>query len=815
MTTIDAFARLNEEEVHALIEMPMQYVCAQASAKRDALYGQVITYSKKVFIPLTQLCRNVCHYCTFAQTPKKLETPYLSLDAVVQIAREGQKMGCREALFTLGELPELRYKAAEYALAEMDYASTLDYLVAAANRVYEETGLLPHVNPGCLGDEMIVRLKAVSASMGMMLETSSARLSEPGMPHYGSPDKEPARRLETLECAGRNKVPFTTGILIGIGETRVERIESLLAIRDSHERHGHIQEVIIQNFRAKPGTKMANADEPDLDDLKWTIAVARLIFGADVSIQTPPNLNPGVLTELLAAGLNDWGGVSPLTPDFVNPEAPWPHLDRLSSETRDSGKLLRERLTVYPRFIDDRDHWVDPSFHTSILRQVDSLGLPRSDAWASGSSIENDDFAWLNSHGSDMAVLDDLVQILNRAVVGAGLVQSEIVRLFRAQGTEVGAICRAADKLRKKVNGDTVTYVVNRNINYTNICYFGCRFCAFSKGKQNEDLRGKPYDIGLAEIVRRAEEAWGRGATEVCLQGGIHPSYTGQTYIDICTAIKAALPDMHIHAFSPLEVAQGAKTLGVSVPEFLARLKEAGLGSLPGTAAEILDDRVRAKLCPDKLDTASWIRIIEAAHATGLNTTATIMYGHIDGPEHWANHLLAIRDLQMRSVKKGLGRFTEFVPLPFVHMEAPMYLAGQARMGPTSREAVLMHAIARLVLHPHITNIQVSWTKMGNAGSKACLLAGVNDLGGTLMNESISRAAGAANGEEKSPEEMERLIGTLGRTPQQRATLYLPVNEVQRGKSFNAPELSIIRSELVKREKVAKRARTKLDLTEA
>jgi FO synthase len=762
-------------------------LAALASQVRDRGFGNVVTYSRKVFIPLTHLCRDVCHYCTFAQVPRKLKAPYLSVDEVLEIARHGAAMGCKEALFTLGEKPELRYKAAREALDGMGFASTLDYLHHVASRVLAETGLLPHLNPGTMTAAELQRLRPVSPSMGIMLESLSERLGEKGMPHYGSPDKVPAVRLETLELAGAARVPFTTGILIGIGETRRERVESLLAIRDVHQRHGHIQEIIVQNFRAKPETKMARAPEPDLNELLWTIAVARLLFGSQMSVQAPPNLSPGVLPQIVRAGINDWGGVSPLTPDFVNPEAPWPHLDDLGRETAAAGKHLHERLTVYPAFARDLDTWIDAGLHERVLELVDAEGLPRSDDWCPGAEIEPPADVLEAIARRPRSVSADVADILERASAGSDLTEAEVTRLFAARGDDFSAVVQAADRLRALVNGDTVSFVVNRNINYTNICYFKCQFCAFSKGKLSENLRGRPYDLSHEEIQRRTEEAWSRGATEVCMQGGIHPEYTGDTYVAIVEAVKAAVPDMHVHAFSPLEVWQGAATLELDLETYLARLKLAGLDTLPGTAAEILDDEVRQIICADKINTEQWLAVMEAAHRVGFRTTATIMYGHVEQPKHWARHLLRVRDLQKRS-----GGFTEFVPLPFVHMEAPMYLKGKARKGPTFREAVLMHAVARLTLNPHITNIQASWVKLGHAGLQACLQAGCNDLGGTLMNESISRAAGTTHGQETSPQRMNEMISRAGRVPRQRTTLYQDATRERIDAGLAAGELTDI-----------------------
>ena len=766
--------RLTDSEALALADFTDTRALADvASVLRDQGFRNTVTYSRKVFIPLTHLCRDVCHYCTFAQVPRKVMAPYMSIEEVLEVARHGASMGCKEALFTLGEKPELRYKAARDALAEMGYESTTDYLFAAAKAVFEETGMLPHLNPGNLEPEELARLKTVSPSMGIMLESASERLCEKGMPHYGSPDKIPAVRLQTLANAGIAAVPFTTGILIGIGETRLERIESLLAIREIHEQYGHVQEIIVQNFRAKAETKMVNAPEPDLNELLWTIAMARLIFGPSMSVQAPPNLSPGVLPQIVHAGINDWGGVSPVTPDFVNPEAPWPHLDDLVRETASAGKYLTERLTIYPDYATDLDRWAHPDLHVRVLEMIDAEGFPRTDDWCPGdveiappSEIMN---AIVNS---PKHISHDVQTILDKAKTGEALAESDIVRLFQSRGDDFTAVVQCADALRAQTNGNSVSFVVNRNINYTNICYFKCQFCAFSKGKLSENLRGRPYDLSDEEITRRTQEAWERGATEVCMQGGIHPEYTGETYINIVRTVKAAEPNMHVHAFSPLEVWQGAATLGLEVGEYLQQLKDVGLNTLPGTAAEILDDDVREIICADKINTEQWLQVMEAAHGIGFKTTATIMYGHVEKLEHWARHIMRVRALQERT-----GGFTEFVPLPFVHMEAPMYLKGKARKGPTFREAVLMHSVARLALHGKISNIQASWVKMGHEGVKACLNAGCNDLGGTLMNESISRAAGTQHGQETNPRQMANLVRRLNRDPQQRSTAYGKVSD--------------------------------------
>ena len=693
----------------------------------------------------------------------------MSAEQVLELCHRGAKEGCQEALFTLGEKPELRYKAAREALAELGFESTIDYVIEIADAVLKETGLIPHINAGNMTRVEISKLRKVSASMGIMLESSSSRLCEKGMPHYGSPDKDPVTRLETIELAGQACVPFTSGILIGIGETRLERIESFLALRSTHEKHGHLQEVIVQNFRAKENTKMARAPEPDLNELVWTLAVARLIFGAQMNIQAPPNLSPGVLPQLVNAGINDWGGISPLTPDHVNPEAPWPHLDSLARETSAAGKFLDQRLTIYPEFARNPDKWLDEQLKFPVLKQSDSCGFAKRDNWTPGSTqpIPHLDKQLMENSITLDQVSNNIQRIVTACESQQELSIEDISRLFESRGADFSYVTQQANRLRNKCNGDIVSFVVNRNINYTNVCYFKCQFCAFSKGKMSENLRGRPYDISAEEIARRTREAWDRGATEVCMQGGIHPDYTGQTYLDIVKTVRHAAKDMHIHAFSPLEVWQGASTLGISLEEFLKKLMIAGLNTLPGTAAEVLDDEVRQVLCADKLNSEEWLEVMETAHKVGFRTTATIMYGHIDRPKHWANHLFRIRALQKRT-----GGFTEFVPLPYVHMEAPMYLKGLSRRGPSFREAVLMHAIARLVFHGQIDNIQASWVKMGLDGVTACLNAGANDLGGTLMNESITRAAGASYGQEWTPQAIEDTIRNLKRLPRMRNTLY-------------------------------------------
>jgi FO synthase len=786
--------RPDAADAMTLIGAPAKELEPAAESLTLAGFGETVTYSRKVFIPLTQLCRDVCHYCTFAKAPRHLKGAYLSEEEVLTIAVAGKAVDCKEALFTLGDKPELRYAAARRALDAAGAATTLEYLERMARLVLEETGLLPHLNPGVMDAADLGRLRPVSASMGLMLESASDRLCERGGPHFGSPDKAPARRLATLRAAGELAIPMTTGLLIGIGETRRERIEALLALREIHDAHGHVQELIIQNFRAKPGTAMAGAPEPALEEQLWTVSVARLLFGPSMSIQAPPNLQPAELDRLIRAGINDWGGVSPVTPDHVNPEAPWPHLQDLARDTHAAGRDLVERLALVPGYAIRPEKWTDPAITTRVLRASDSRGFARPDRWFAGSGSELPPIAahWTHPAARDAsraaaslgaASQPPLPQaeqsgpsrahhagtdaLIRAARAGHALTEADIVRLFSVEGRDLDALVAGADQLRHESVGETVTFVVNRNINYTNICLYHCGFCAFSKGRGAADLRGPAYNLELEEVARRAVEAADAGATEVCLQGGIHPSFTGDTYLNIVRAVKEAVPRMHVHAFSPLEIQHGAKTLDLPLVVYLERLRDAGLSTLPGTAAEILDDEIRDIICPDKLRTEEWLNVIGSAHAVGLRTTATIMYGHVEQPLHWARHLRRLRALQERT-----GGITEFVPLGFVHMEAPLWRKGRTRSGPSLREAVLMHAVPRLVLHPLIENIQTSWVKMGSEGAALCLRAGANDLGGTLMNESITRAAGGVHGQELGAAELRSLAQGIGRPARQRTTLY-------------------------------------------
>jgi FO synthase len=796
---------LSEAEAAALMTArgpALAELMSIASSLRELGHGRVVTYSRKVFVPLTMLCRDVCHYCTFAKPPAKLDRPFLTPEDVVVIAEAGRTAGCKEALFTLGDRPEDRYPVARAWLEERGYRSTLDYLRAVAVRVIEQTGLLPHLNPGVMSYEDVARLKHVSASMGLMLEQSTERLLDKGMPHHGSPDKVPAVRLRTIEDAGRLAVPFTTGILVGIGETPAERAASLLAIRDLHRRYRHVQEVIVQNFRAKPGTRMHDHPEPDDEEFLATVATARVVLGPRMNVQAPPNLSDPHYPRLLDAGINDWGGVSPVTPDHVNPEAPWPKLDALRRRTEEKGLDLRERLCVYPEYATRPDPWLAGKMRAPVAAVLGTEGL--AGRRAEPIAWQDPDVQWKPrrtdltfAKGPDAglradaeAVYGDLDHLEVEATrewarrrrdparVDAGvrralqkaeahrpddITEMEALALFEAHGEALEALCRVADDLRREAVGDEITYVVNRNINFTNVCYVGCRFCAFAQ----REVDPESYTLTLAEVADRAEEAWNEGATEVCMQGGIHPDLPGDFYFRLLDAIKARVPDIHIHAFSPMEVLNGATRLGISFREFLEECRRRGLGTIPGTAAEILDDDVRWVLTKGKLPADTWEDVVTTAHTLGIRSSSTIMYGHVDAPPHWVAHIRRLAGIQDRT-----GGFTEFVPLPFVHQNAPIYLAGKARPSATFEDNRRMHAVARVLLDGRIPNVQVSWVKLGLDACKVILAGGANDFGGTLMEETISRMAGAEWGIRKEPHELEAAIRDLGRVPAQRTTTY-------------------------------------------
>jgi FO synthase len=750
---------------HDLAAAPLDELLAAARALRDAAFGNRSTFSPKVFVPLTELCRDRCGYCTFAKAPARVAGAYLELEEVLGIARRGAAAGCHEVLFTLGERPEDRYPAARQWLAAHGYASTVEYLVAAAGAVRDETGLLPHANAGALRRDELAALRPVTASQGMMIETLVGDLPA----HRHSPDKTPARRLATLEAAGELSIPFTTGILIGIGESFTDRVDALEAIAASHRRHGHVQEVIVQNFLPKAGTAMHSAPPPDPDDYLRSVAAARLVLPGSIHLQAPPNLTDD-FGHLLDAGIDDWGGVSPITPDHVNPERPWPAIDALRSATEARGRTLAPRLTIYPEYAADPERWLDPAMRFGVLDHSDAESLGRDlEAWYSGGDAPPPVLvgASLPSPGPLAAAPSAVAEVLAGVLSGQEPGEAELVTLFSARGPEVRAVAEVADDIRRREAGEAVTFVVNRNINYTNVCTFKCRFCAFSKGPLSLNLRGEPYLLGVEEISARVAEAEARGATEVCLQGGIHPRFDGDYYLEVIRAVRAASPSIHIHGFTALEVTEGARRLAEPLESYLRRLKDAGLKTLPGTAAEILDDEIRAVLCPDKISTEEWLEAHRCAHRVGLRSNVTIMFGAVERPVHWARHLLRTRELQRET-----GGFTEFVPLPFVHMATPIYLQRRARRGPTFREALLVHAVGRIAYAGAIPNVQASWVKLGPDAIPQLLAAGCNDLGGTLMDENISRAAGATHGQLMTPADFRRIVEPLGRPVEQRTTLY-------------------------------------------
>lgn len=783
--------------------------------------GKVVTYSPKVFIPLTKLCRDSCHYCTFAVSPARLresgEGMFLEPAEVLDIARAGAQAGCLEALFTLGDRPEERWPAARDWLDARGFDSTLAYVRAMAILVLEETGLLPHLNPGVMSWDELARLRPVAPSMGMMLETTSRRLFEtPGAPHYGSPDKDPDVRLQTLADSGRLAIPFTTGLLLGIGETAAEIVDALQELRRIALEYGHVQEVIVQNFRAKSDTAMATVQDLGEQEYLAAIATARVVLPSRVRIQAPPNLTESTeLRSLLDAGVDDWGGISPVTIDHVNPERPWPSLDSLAKVCGDAGFELRSRLTAHPEYVTG-DQWIDPHLRAHVGALMDSVGLAKiaaipvgspwqtvgetyesfADSEAGGRSdldvtidIEGrthdrrTDFDDVYGDWNELEIKSDRAQAMIelRTSTSAGfkaamaiaesdpgalaLAQNEdaALALMTSDGAELRLLSQLADSVRADVVGDDVTYVVNRNLNFTNVCYTGCRFCAFAQRKTDADA----YTLTPEQIAERVSDAWLSGATEICMQGGIHPDLPGTAYFDLARTVKDTCQQIHLHAFSPMEVVNGATRSNMTIRDWLAEAKAAGVDSIPGTAAEILDDEIRWILTKGKLPADQWVEVVTTAHEVGLPSSSTMMYGHVDAPIHWVRHLRLLREIQGRT-----GGFTEFVGLPFVHHNAPLYLAGVARPGSTQRDDIAVTAMSRLMLHGAIDNIQVSWVKLGPQGCAELLAAGANDLGGTLMEETISRMAGSEFGSSVTVEELRSIAELAGRPTRERSTIY-------------------------------------------
>ncbi len=761
-----------------LTELSTSELLGRAADIRDRAFGTYMTFSPKVFLPLTMLCRDSCAYCTFVKRPSQLASPYMGIDQIKEVAERAVEADCHEALFTLGERPEERWPVARKWLTENGFASTIDYLAHAAGLTLNEFGLLPHINAGALYPEELTLLREVSASQGMMLESIRDDLEC----HRGAPDKAPLRRLATIAAAGEAQIPFTTGLLVGIGDSEADRVRALLAIREMSEKYGHIQEVIIQNFLPKSNTRFGSQPAAGTESFLRTIALARIILPTEVHLQAPPNLSEDP-SELIRAGIDDLGGISPITVDHVNPERPWPHLDKLARQVDEAGFTLVARLALYPEYARDAQRWLAESVRFGVMDHSDATGLAREDRWVSGGDMAPpESFAEsLQSSpgdphraGQNRLRHTELNELLDAIETGHEPDRAQIETLFGARGPDLARVASIADQLRRDIVGDDVTFIKNRNINYTNICTFKCRFCAFSKGPLSLNLRGAPYLLGLDELAEKVAEASQVGATEVCLQGGIHPSFDASYYLEVVRTVRAAAPEIHIHAFSALEIAEGSKRAGLELSSYLVMLKEAGLRTLPGTAAEILDDEIRRQICPDKITTEEWLVAHETAHRVGLASNVTIMFGAVETPRSWAAHIDTTRSLQ-----KETGGFTEFVPLPFVHMASPIYLQRKARRGPTFREAVLMHAIGRIAYAKTIPNIQASWVKMGIGGAQTLLGSGANDLGGTLMEENISRAAGAAHGQVLDIGDFFAIVDPIGRNLVQRSTLYKPLERFE------------------------------------
>jgi FO synthase len=732
-----------------------------------------VTFSRNYTLSLSRTCRCYCKYCAFATHRAHLYAP----DEVEQRLDDAARRGVKELLVLTGEKPEVNPEVRR-RLDEYGHATFTDYAAWACERALER-GMLPHTNLGVLSVDELARLREVTASQGLMLESIAERLME--TVHAGSPTKHPARRLETIRAAGELRIPFTSGVLVGIGETVEERIASLEALADVHREHGHLQEVILQNFVPHPryygaepaeiadaaqrtehangaggngAARNGNGAAPDelplpdwatpisLDDMRQLVRECRRLM-PDVGVQIPPNLSDWWL-PLVDEGATDLGGLS-ANGDHISPEHPFPSPHRMRKALSPRGYALTERLCVYPQYMDPA--WLEQSVLDVIKVRYWSF-IPRR---GSGRREER-------------TVRRDLVpNAIEKGRDGAELSEDELTALFSETRPEaIEDMRHAADELRAELAGDTVTFVVNRNINVSNVCVVGCAFCGFGQGRRSPDA----YEHSREEFVGRVKEAVDFGVSEICMQSGIHPDWTLETYESWLRLAKEIAPEVHLHAYSPMEVEYMCETSGLPPVEVFHRLRDAGLGSTPGTAAEVLDDGVRERISPNKLPVRRWVEIIEASHEAGLRSTSTVMFGHIEEPWELARHMRVIRELQERT-----GGITEFVPLSFIPFHT---LLGRTHgIEEISREENLKHtAVFRLALGHTVRNLQASWVKMGLDAATEALRWGVNDLGGTLMEESISRMAGAEHGTLLTPEQLIGAAHRAGRPAAQRDTLY-------------------------------------------
>lgn len=795
LARVRAGHRPDVDETDALLRAPLDSLLPVAAALRDeglvdAGRPGVVTYSRKVFVPLTTLCRDRCHYCVFVDTPGQLnllrKPAYMSPEQVLTVVRQGQALGCKEALLTLGDRPEERWPEARAWLDAHGFASTIDYVAHIARLITAETGMLVHANPGVMHPDELAALRPVSPSMGMMLETTSRRLfEEPGQVHFGSPDKDPDLRLSVIDDAGAAGIPFTTGILVGIGETVRDRAESLVAMRDRHDRHGHVQEIIVQNFRAKPRTAMQGAPDADLAEYVAAVATARLVFGPRMRIQVPPNLSdPGELGLLIAAGIDDWGGVSPLTADHVNPERPWPQIDDLAAQTAAHGYTLRERLTAHPEFVRDAARWIDPALHAPLRALADAEGLAAdvtphaslpgsahaetsggrgtegglpldvaSSARPSSSAHPGSTpSAHPGSHagvpggvpGSDLGVR----RLAERAASDPlSLDDADWVRLLRTTGAELDDLTAAADDARRYTVGEPITLVQNRNLTSTGLRRTG---------------RTAPGEFDLDDATAIAADAAALGATEICIQGALRGDEDPAGYLDLVRAVKRGAPGIHVHAYRPLDVRDLADRGGLGLAGALAALREAGVDTVPGTGVKVLSERVRALVAPGDLEIDHWVEGITAAHHAGFRSTSVLFYGHVETAEERIAHLRRLREIQTET--RG---FAEFVPIPLPGGDVPL-VADRAPID----EHRAMVAVSRLMLSGSIPHVQIPWTRVGRDTAAVLLRSGGDDLGGTLYDGRVRPDTGIEQGIELPVAAAERIARSLMRPFRLRTTDY-------------------------------------------